>query len=277
MATYLSAAYKNAIVDTITGRAATSLSYVQPRFVIPYAGAQQPDPTLALTGTLPFAAVSSFALGASMSAASVGVSTLGTPKSATPSTTVASLANIRIYNQNQVGIIDTTVSLSGGGGGAILDSLTATIGTPLSVTAFSFKMPQVLGAVMMNIALVDAIANAMNVTAATIGLCTSSVTNVYSGTPPASADLAATGTLLVSFTNGVTSPWAAAAGGASALTAALASSAAVATGTATYARIVKGTYVLQGTVGTSAANFILDTVAITSGSTINLTEATISV
>lgn len=276
MATYLSAACKGYLLDSLTGRAATNLNYTAPAYITPYAGAQQTDPTVTLTGTLPLGTgVLGFNLG-TMGAPSVGVSSIASPKTASATATVASIAFARIYGALGVGIMDTTASLTGGGGGVILNTLSTTVGVNFTLSAFSFKMPQINGTVMLNIALVNAIASAMCITSAAVGLCTSSVTNVYSGTPPASADVAATGTLLVSFTNGATSPWAVASGPSSALTAPLASSAAAATGTATYARIVKGTYVLQGTVGTSAADFILDTVAITSGNTINLTEATLS-
>lgn len=57
-----------------------------------------------------------------------------------------------------------------------------------------------------------------------------------------------------------------------------ADSSADATGTATFFRILTqsgGTVVAQGTVGTSSADLILNTVSITSGSTVSITAATI--
>jgi hypothetical protein len=49
-----------------------------------------------------------------------------------------------------------------------------------------------------------------------------------------------------------------------------------ATGTAGYVRMVKGTYVLQGSVGTVATDFLLNAVDLVSGNSVSLIEATIA-
>jgi hypothetical protein len=97
---------------------------------------------------------------------------------------------------------------------------------------------------------------------------------IYTGTAPASADDVATGTLLCTITiaNGFT----ASAAGSSGLVA-TESAVAVDTGTAGWARWTDGfTYQVDGSVGVSAADFIINSTAITSGGTVTLTEMTIT-
>lgn len=100
---------------------------------------------------------------------------------------------------------------------------------------------------------------------------------VYTGTAPASPDSAATGTLLVTFTLG--NPAFGAAASKSAALNAVASSTAVATGTAGYFRAANaaGTAMFDGTVGTSGAELNLNTTSITSGGTVSITSGTASV
>lgn len=273
MPTTFNPVFKNQLIDSLTGRAAT----IQLYYIQPWNGAQPADPATAPTGSSPFTAYNtSVIIGTFMSAPGMGVSQLAAPKSAIASSTVGSLTFARIYNTSGVGMIDTPVSLAGGGGGVILNTLNASSGVGLAVDKFSFKMPQSNGTIQLNADVVNGLASAFCVTPFNVALGTSASINVYSGAAPANADMAATGTLLVSFTTGTTSPWNVAAGGAAGLTANL-TAAAVATGTAGYVRIVKNALALQGSVGTSAADFILDTVSIVSGATITLSEATISI
>lgn len=111
---------------------------------------------------------------------------------------------------------------------------------------------------------------------------TAAVINIYSGTAPVNADAALSGnTLLAQLTCSAT----AFSGYSDTTTAARATFAAItadssadATGTATFFRILTqnaGTVVAQGTVGTSAADLILNTVSLTAGSTVSITSATI--
>jgi hypothetical protein len=111
---------------------------------------------------------------------------------------------------------------------------------------------------------------------------TAAVVEIYSGTAPADADASITGTLLASLTCSATSGTVAASGnfGRITLAAITPDSSADNTGTATHFRIktqTGGTVVLQGAVGTSAADMILNTVAITAGSTVSLSSGTIDV
>lgn len=111
---------------------------------------------------------------------------------------------------------------------------------------------------------------------------TAAVIEIYSGSVPANADASGAGlTLLASLTCSAT----AFSGYSDTTTAGRATFAAItsdssadATGTASCFRIktqTGGTVIAQGTVGTSSADLILNTTAITSGSTVSITAATI--
>lgn len=111
---------------------------------------------------------------------------------------------------------------------------------------------------------------------------TAAVINIYDSTVPADADTALGAQVLLAqltcsataFTSVVDDT-----PGALATFAAITSdSSANATGTATFFRILTqdaGTVVAQGTVGTATSDLILNTTAITSGSTVSITSATI--
>lgn len=111
---------------------------------------------------------------------------------------------------------------------------------------------------------------------------TAAVVNIYSGTAPATVDTALSGnTLLAQLTCAATafSGFSDTGANARATFGAITSdSSADATGVATFFRIFTqnaGTVICQGSVGTSAADLILNTTSITSGSTVAITSATI--
>jgi hypothetical protein len=113
---------------------------------------------------------------------------------------------------------------------------------------------------------------------------TAAVINIYSGTPPANADAGLSGNTLlaqcVCSATAFTGPTDT--GTAARLTFATITpdSSADSTGTATFFRILTqnaGTVVAQGTVGTSNADLILNTVSITAGSTVQITSGTIDI
>src|ERR1700758_1757521 len=122
----------------------------------------------------------------------------------------------------------------------------------------------------------------MNNLEATIDAGTAAVVNIYDGTPPATADAAlSSNNLLAQLTCSATFAGAATAANPSVLTAAAISSdtSADSTGTASFFRILTqsaGTVIAQGSAGTASADLILNTLAITSGSTVAITSATIS-
>lgn len=110
---------------------------------------------------------------------------------------------------------------------------------------------------------------------------TAAVIQIYSGSVPADADAANAGTLLATLTCNATAATSIVddTPGAIATFAAITQdSSADNTGTASFFRISTqsgGTVTDQGTVGTSSADLILNTVSITSGSVVSISAATI--
>ena len=97
--------------------------------------------------------------------------------------------------------------------------------------------------------------------------------NIYTGEQPASPETAASGTLLA--TINLNSAMGAASNGTSTLGTSQ-SAEAVATGTAGYARLISGTYILDGSVGTSGADFNLNTLSIVDGGQVTLLSMTVT-
>lgn len=109
---------------------------------------------------------------------------------------------------------------------------------------------------------------------------TAAVIRILTGSVPADADAAETGTLLATLTCSATMGTVGANGNNARLTfgSITADSSADNTGTATYFRLLTqtgGTVIAQGDVGTASTSLILNTVSITAGSTVSITAATI--
>ena len=97
---------------------------------------------------------------------------------------------------------------------------------------------------------------------------------VYSGSQPANAGSAPTGTLLVEIQlQGFN---ASANGSAGLATGTQAQGTASATGTAGWARLTDGTRNIDGSVGTTGTDFIINTTSIVSGGNVTLTNCTIT-
>lgn len=129
-------------------------------------------------------------------------------------------------------------------------------------------------------AVAQAMLTAFN-TAADAG--TAAVINIYDNTVPADADASiGSSVLLAQLTCSATSfgsPTDNNPGAKVTANSITSDSSADATGTATYFRILTqsaGTTIAQGTVGTSSADLVLNTVSITSGSTVAITAATVT-
>ena len=99
--------------------------------------------------------------------------------------------------------------------------------------------------------------------------------SIYTGSQPATANDAATGTKLVDIMiNGFNDP---ANGSATLNTSTPNTGTAVATGTAGWGRIVGGAGErIDGTVGTSSTDFTINSTSITSGATVTLTAMTVT-
>lgn len=102
---------------------------------------------------------------------------------------------------------------------------------------------------------------------------------IYGGTEPATADTAASATVLATFTQAAgQNMFGAASNGVLTLTNTPLTVAASATGTATHFRITTsgGTTILQGTVGTSGQQLNLNTTTLTSGVNVTITSGTVT-
>src|SRR5215831_16265874 len=105
-------------------------------------------------------------------------------------------------------------------------------------------------------------------TDAVCALCNGGTIQVRSGTQPANANAAATGTLLVTLGFSATAFAPAGATGGQATANAITAGTVATTGTAAWFRALKSdgtTAVFDGSVGTSAADLILSSVALTAG------------
>lgn len=132
-------------------------------------------------------------------------------------------------------------------------------------------------AVRLSATLANALANSVDDTVN--GGTGAGTIKVYTGTQPATADTAASGTLLATFTLGDPA-FGAAASGVITLSGVPLTVAAVATGTAGWFRIESNggatLSVLDGSVGTTGNQINLNTTSITSGVNVTITSGTIT-
>jgi hypothetical protein len=111
---------------------------------------------------------------------------------------------------------------------------------------------------------------------AVCALCNGGTIKIYTGAQPANADAAVAGTLLVTLTFSATA-FAASTGAGVATANAIGAANAGASGTAAWFRAFKSdgtTAVFDGSVGTSAADLILSSVALTSGGNVAVSSLT---
>jgi hypothetical protein len=239
-----------------------------------YTGAPPASPDVAATGT---ALNTVQPLGAApWGASSNGVIALATPIAVIPSQTLTA-GYARLLAYSGVAVMDMVAGLAASGADIIVSTLTFTTGVAVSVTNLSVSIGEFLGTVRFNTALRNAILNAekTDVTIPVIVFAGVGSIVIYSGAAPATADIAATGTVLATFTTSNTT-WNAAAAASCALAANIAVNAS-ATGTAGYARMINGSYVMQMSVGTVGADLTIDSLSLTSGVATTITNATISI
>ena len=257
-------AYKNALLDAITGRtgitvAGGALANASVN-LITYASAFNG------TGT-PLNA------SAAMSGADWGSPVAGTAalsKIITPNATGTVVWARFSLAAAGYGSIDGTVTLTGNGGMLIVPSLSFVSGTPVNVTA-TLRCPLNNGGTLrVNEALANAILTNM-IAGTSVSLCGSGATiSVYNGTQPATADTAiTTQTLLYSYSVTSSTTFAAASGGSVNLSAAIAPVAnATANGTGTWFRFQRSSYVLDGSFGTTGTDLTGSSTTFSTGSTV---------
>lgn len=289
MPSVLSINAKNELINLLTGYSGTR-NYSYLTYGVPYNGLQPADPSVTPVGSAaaPGSYSYGYTLSGAMTAAAGGISSLAAPKAFSQPSYAAGLGAltfVRFYC-NSYPMLDVPVSLNGGGGGAILASLTSVVGIGVSLDKFSIKIAQSLGTLSINAPLANRLVDWLTYNATAMlymGINTSGtcVLDIYSGAPPASADDAATGTKLASITIGGTQLWGSASGGSAALVVSP-SVTSLASGTIGYARLKKTLgsvdYIIQGTAGTSGTDFVLNTATtVDTSTTVQLTAATLSI
>jgi hypothetical protein len=277
--TFSVANFRNIIANVLTGFT-TSLSSSNELVggsasVKVYTGSQPASPDTAATGTL--LATYTVAAGA-LSAASAGTAQLA---AAIQATAVASgtAGYARWTNNGGSGVIDGSVGITGSGAAFILDTLSITSAGITTLQNCGIKMPQDAGGTLkLNVVLRNRLLDMLSGAVLTSPLMGKGGTLVlYSGSQPSSPDIQPTGTLLASIPMGTVSVvcYNTASGGAASLTGNQTVNAS-ASGTPGYARWLNGSFSMDGSVGTAATDFIVDSATTTSGSAINLTNATVT-
>lgn len=275
-ATYSAANLLNPIVVAL--HHSVSPSWQGVCYAVAWSGARPSDPGDAPVGTQ---LTSSYGLTLTtlFSAPVAGVSQLTASKQSDNAVAASTIGFMRLKNLGELGTSDVSVGLAGSGAGCILDTLSTTVGVPITITNLNVKMPYGVGGTLkLNTAVVNQLVKMMTADAAgtALQMGVNGSILVYSGAAPADADTAATGTLLATIPTGAATPWnTTATAGACNLVSSI-SALASATGTPGYVRWTKDLYTIQGSVGLSAADFILDSMSLVGGVSVALTEATIT-
>lgn len=251
----------NRYLDAFTGRAnldnqntlTTSIT------VQLYPGSPPALPTTGLGGALLTQSSNTFTFSAPVS----GVATLNGPLPYRV-TSAGTIGFLRLSNQAGA-FADLTASTTGGGGSVIFNNLNATTAQDVNLTAMAIRIPATNGGTLrFNTALQNQYCRMVSTNGTVIAMGVSGTLDVYNGAQPATANDAATGTRLVSFSINSATAFTAAANTATGLAAAITATGLQA-GTATWARWTKGTFVVDGSVGTAGADFILASTTITTG------------
>ena len=284
MATNLSTAFKNNILNWITGAATPSNATVT--HVLLYSGTSPGDPATAPAGSPVWASTMSggVPIGGFMTSAGEGVSELSSTRTIVATNTVGSVTLARLGNTTaNVGYIDADCAASGAS--VTVTSGGSSAGSSYGISALSLKFPLSLGTVLINPAMANRLIDnltAVNSGVLNFGISTSgtSTFTIYGGTAPTGADDTPPSGALCTITIGASQVFNAAASGSASLGTPQ-SGTASATGTATYARWTKTigsvTYTIQGSVGTSGTDFIINTTTLVSGVTsVSLTDATMT-
>jgi hypothetical protein len=258
----------NRILNAITGVSQTNYTLAggANSKILVYSGAA-PGIENAATGTLlgTFPLFSSTTSAALMTGASGGISQLvNAIPVAAAATGTAGYA--RFIDSNNAAVIEGTVGTTGSGADFIFDSLAFTSGQTATLQAASVKMPSNLGTVHISQTTLDALIDYIRINSAAPAMGASGIISIYSGSAPANAEIAPTGTLLAQFSTG-TQGWATASSRTANLATPPLSVNAVNTGTAGYARWTKGIYTIQCGVGEagSGADIILGSASFVNG------------
>lgn len=162
-----------------------------------------------------------------------------------------------------------------GQGGMVTISNTASAANAVFDATCTFKIPLNNGGTLrINQALASAWLESILNGVLGPGMADGGTFSIYSGAQPATADSAVSGTKLWEVTLAL-SDYNPGVGGSATLAAAKTTNA-IATGTAAWARWQKGTLVIDGSVGTTGADFIVSNISMVSGSSYSLTSGTLT-
>lgn len=271
--TYSTANWRNQNVNSLSGVSANASRLTSTGTVEIRTGTQPASPDSAETGTLLVSF--SLAIGA-LSVANAGVSALAAAIQATAVAT-GTAGYARWKDHFGQAVIDGSVGVAASGAAFILGTLSITSGSPFQLKDCGLKVAQAgSGALKLNLDLRNKLLDIWTQTVGAINLGKGGTLSVYTGAQPSNPDSPPTGTKLVDIPIGTVSvsAYGSASGGSASLTGNQVANA-VATGTAGWARLSIGAYSCDGAVGTSLTEFILDSLSITNGNPVTLTEANI--
>jgi len=275
MATTFSVAnWRNVVLNALTGVVQNNYKLVANGLVRVYTGSQPANPDTAATGTL---LVTFTLLTNALSSANAGSSALAAYVQATAVATGTAGYARWIDASGSNAVIDGSVGVAASGAAFILDTLSIGINNNHQLRDCGLKLAAGAGTLKLNFDLRNKLLDIWTQATGVLNMGKAGTLSIYTGSQPASADAPATGTKLVDIPMGTsgTCCYATAGGGAAALTGNQVANA-IASGTAGWARWTKDLYTIDGSVGTSGADFILDSLSLTSGNAATLTEATIS-
>lgn len=271
----LSVAFKNRILNEITGFSQTSqwLASSASSNIKFYTGSG-PGIANAVTGTL-LATIPLFASSLSLMAGSnLGIAPLIQPIAFSP-TASGTIGYARWFDSSNQAVIEGSVGLTGSGADFIVSSTTLVSGVQQFINACSVKLPAVLGTVQLNSTLLDVIVDRVVRNIGTMpALGVNGAVFIYTGSAPASVESAPTGTLLGVFSTG-TMAYSTSSGVVSNLVVPLVTNA-LDTGVPGYARLVKDNLVMQMSVGASGADVILSSMSLTVSDPFSITDMSMS-
>lgn len=271
--------FKNRTINAITGASTlpTAIGWMNVNN-----GVQPYDPSVAVPGSSVYSSVTAgIPLTLGLSGSANGIASLNGTKSANASATVNSLTWARIFDTSQLPIIDCTVGISSAG--AIISSVNSLIGNALTLLNFSLKLPNNNGGTLfLSQTVMDRLVDLWTGVSSTgMSLGTSAQIDLYTGAAPATADVAPTGTLVASFFGSATNWFNVGSSGSSVI---ITNPTVIAngTGTASYFRLYKTVggimFTIQGSVGTTGTDMVVNTTAITSGVTVvSINEFTLAI
>ncbi len=185
------------------------------------------------------------------------------------------------YSSSTRAVIDTPVSLTGNGGGMIVDDLAFVASDVSTLEKLAFFLPETLGTVSLSLALRNQILDSfINGQSQFPNVGQQSILSIYTGSLPSSIYDTATGTKLADFESASSSTgmWSVALSSGESVISSEGSWNTVTTvgaGVPGYFRLVKGDLVMQGTCSTGGADMSVDKASVIMGDSLTISEGTL--